>query len=248
MLLDVATGMASSEECARRRDELLACKLWVNDLKSQYLGYIKDHALDLPTDLEDFPASIHSYTDYYSTVYAANHQALTAYRAREIFAESVDGAAFVPSANELQKLEASVVEEERLLKQVQLRLSEKVTQVNAKIDEQCRDYDEALSLAQTNAELAASVGELEAELETLSQALYEKEQREKDAAEQETRELQAAHNDLLREAAMRDEAERERARLADRLARLKSDEQKRRMSAEDSQEQQRLVEQWVRAV
>ncbi|KAJ2773557.1 hypothetical protein IWQ57_001239 [Coemansia nantahalensis] len=231
-----------------RRDELLASRLWVNDLKSQYLSYIKDGARDLPTDLEDLPANIHSLTDYYSAVYAENRPALTAYRAREMFAESVNGAAFVPSASELKNLEASVVEEERLLQQVQLRLGEKVAQANAKIDEQCRDYEGALGLARANEELAASVGALEAELEALSQALHEKEQKEKDAAEQQTRELQAAHNDLLRETALRDEAERERARLADRLARLKSDEQKRRMGAEESQEQQRLVEHWVRAV
>ncbi|KAJ1735921.1 hypothetical protein LPJ61_000294 [Coemansia biformis] len=232
----------------RRRDELVASKLWINDLKSQYLGYLKENAKDLPTDLEDLPASIHSYTDYYSTAYAENHAVLTAWRAREIFAESFGGAAFVPSANELKNLEASVVEEERLLKQVQLRLGEKVSQVNAKIDDQSREYDEVLALAQTNEELASSVGELEAELEALSRALHDKEQKEKDAVEQQTRELQAAHNDLLREAVVRDEAERERARRADRLARLKSDEQKRRMTAEDSQEQQRLVERWVRSV
>ncbi|KAJ2776189.1 hypothetical protein H4R18_005799 [Coemansia javaensis] len=231
-----------------RRNELLTTKHWINDLKSQYLAHLKDNAADLPEGLAEFPGSIHSYIDHYSAAYAANHDALVAYRARELFAESMRGAAFLPSANELKKLEASVVEEERLLGQVQQRLAEKVAEATARIEAQSQEYEAALELARANEELAAGVGELEAELAALGRAVDEKERRERGAVEQQTRELQAAHNDLVREAALRDEAERERARLGERLARLRSDEQKRRLSAEDSQEQQRLVERWVRAV
>ncbi|KAJ1884198.1 hypothetical protein LPJ66_010727, partial [Kickxella alabastrina] len=65
---------------------------------------------------------------------------------------------------------------------------------------------------------------------------------------QQTRELQAAHNDLVRETAMRDEMDRERSRLEDRLQRLQSDEKKRQMNDADRQEQQRLVERWLRSI
>ncbi|KAJ2812604.1 hypothetical protein FBU31_007568, partial [Coemansia sp. 'formosensis'] len=142
----------------------------------------------------------------------------------------------------------SVLEEERLLEQVQVRLSEKVQVANEKIDSESQRYEEALGLAQENEALVGEVTELEAELETLAKALEEKEANERDAVEQQTRELQAVHNDLLREGMMRDEIDREQARLEDRLLQLKSDEQKRRMSAADSQEQQKLVERWIRSV
>ncbi|KAJ2797899.1 hypothetical protein H4R20_005017, partial [Coemansia guatemalensis] len=231
-----------------RRDEILTSRLWIKELKSQYLDYLKRNAKGLPTDLEDFPASIHSHIDYYSSVYAQNHDALVAYRAREIFAERANGAAFIPSESDLKKLEASVVEEERLLKQVQLRLSDKVKVANEKINIQSQGYEEALHLVQVNEELAGDVAELEAELASLTKAVDEKEQKERDVVEQQTRELQSAHNDLLRETTMRDEVARERARLRDRQQRLKSDEQKRQTSAEDSQEQQRLVERWIRTL
>ncbi|KAJ2826419.1 hypothetical protein IWW50_002370 [Coemansia erecta] len=233
---------------SERRDELLTTKLWINGLKTKYLEYLEKNARDLPTDLEDFPASMPDFIDFYSSTYAQNRDALVGYRAREIFSERMQGAAFIPSASELKKLEASVDEEERLLKQVQLRLGEKVAQANANIEAQAQQYEEAQRAARTNEELVNSVGELEAELQALGVQLGEKEQREKDAAEQQSRELQAAHNELLRETAMRDEMGREQARLEEHVQRLQGDEQKRRMSAEDSHEQQRLVERWVRAV
>ncbi|KAJ1672130.1 hypothetical protein GGF38_000280 [Coemansia sp. RSA 25] len=232
----------------KRRDELLTSKLWINELKSQYIRSIVGCAKELPTDLERFPSSIHAYVDYYSNTYALNREALVAYRAQAIFIERMKGAAFIPNNGELKKLEMSVVEEERLLEQVQLRLSEKVQAANEKIDSETRRYEETLGLVHENDVLAREVAELEAELEALSRALEEKEAKERDAVEQQTRELQAAHNDLLREAAMREEIDREQARLEDRLLRLKSDEQKRRMSAADSQEQQKLVERWIRSV
>ncbi|KAJ2794074.1 hypothetical protein H4S07_006862, partial [Coemansia furcata] len=116
------------------------------------------------------------------------------------------------------------------------------------IDSESQRYEEALGLAQENEALVGEVTELEAELEMLAKALEEKEANERDAVEQQTRELQAVHNDLLREGTMRDEIDREQARLEDRLLQLKSDEQKRRMSAADSQEQQKLVERWIRSV
>ncbi|KAJ2248523.1 hypothetical protein GGI13_004627, partial [Coemansia sp. RSA 455] len=165
-----------------------------------------------------------------------------------IFAERMGGAAFIPNDSELKKLEMSVLEEERLLEQVQVRLSEKVQAANEKIDSECQRYEDALWLAQENDVLAKEVSELEAELETLAKALEEKEAKERDAVEQQTRELQAVHNDLLREAAMREDVDREQVRLEDRLLRLKNDEQKRRMSAADSQEQQKLVERWIRSI
>ncbi|KAJ2900438.1 hypothetical protein IWW38_000491 [Coemansia aciculifera] len=240
--------MADLDECAQRRDELLTSKLWINDLKSQYIRSIVGCAKDLPTDLERFPSSIHAYVDYYSNTYAINREALVEYRAQAIFTERMKGAAFIPSDSELKKLEMSVLEEERLLEQVQLRLGEKVQEANEKIDSEARRYEETLGLAQENESLANEVSDLEAELEALSKALEEKEAKERDAVEQQTRELQAVHNDLLRESTMREEIDREQVRLEDRLLRLKSDEQKRRMSAADSQEQQKLVERWVRSV
>ncbi|KAJ1996884.1 hypothetical protein H4R26_006029, partial [Coemansia thaxteri] len=142
----------------------------------------------------------------------------------------------------------SVVEEERLLELVQLRLGEKVQAANEKIDDECQQYEKVLGLAEENRELSSEVTELEAELEALAKALEEKEARERDLVEQQSRELQAVHNDLLRETAMREEIDREQARLEDRLQQLKSDEQKRQMSATDSQEQQKLVERWIRSV
>ncbi|KAJ2745825.1 hypothetical protein GGI20_001880 [Coemansia sp. BCRC 34301] len=232
----------------RLRDELLTSKLWINDLKSQYIQSIAGCAKELPTDLERFPSSIHAYVDYYSNTYALNRDALVAYRAQAIFTERMKGAAFIPSDGELKKLEMSVLEEERLLDQVQRRLSEKVQVAGEKVDSEARRYEEALGLVHENDILAGEVLELEAELRALSKALEEKEAKERDAVEQQTRELQAAHNDLLREEAMREDIDREQARLEDRLLRLKSDEQKRRMSAADSQEQQKLVERWVRSV
>ncbi|KAJ2314373.1 hypothetical protein H4R23_001835 [Coemansia sp. Cherry 401B] len=240
--------MADIEECAARRDELLTTRLWISDLKSRYLEYLKENARSLPTDLEHFPTSIHDHIDYSSSTYAQNHDILVAYRARQLLAESMNGAAFIPSANELKKLEASVAEEERLLKQVQLRLSDKVRQANENIEKQGQQYEQAAQAAQTNEALVNSVSELETELAALTEKLDEKERRESDAVEQQTRELQAAHNELLREMAMRDEMGREQARLEERVQRLKGDEQKRRMNAEDSHEQQRLIERWVRAV
>ncbi|KAJ2050380.1 hypothetical protein H4S04_002637 [Coemansia sp. S16] len=240
--------MANLNECAQRRDELLTSKLWINDLKSQYIRSIVDCAKELPTDLERFPSSIHAYVEYYSNSYALNREALVAYRAQAIFAERMGGAAFIPNDSELKKLEMSVLEEERLLEQVQVRLSEKVQAANEKIDSECQRYEDALWLAQENDVLAKEVSELEAELETLAKALEEKEAKERDAVEQQTRELQAVHNDLLREAAMREDVDREQVRLEDRLLRLKNDEQKRRMSAADSQEQQKLVERWIRSI
>ncbi|KAJ2427816.1 hypothetical protein GGF41_001558 [Coemansia sp. RSA 2531] len=235
-------------KCQARRDELLTSKLWINDLKSQYIRSIVDCAKELPTDLERFPSSIHAYVEYYSNSYALNREALVAYRAQAIFAERMGGAAFIPNDSELKKLEMSVLEEERLLEQVQVRLSEKVQAANEKIDSECQRYEDALWLAQENDVLAKEVSELEAELETLAKALEEKEAKERDAVEQQTRELQAVHNDLLREAAMREDVDREQVRLEDRLLRLKNDEQKRRMSAADSQEQQKLVERWIRSI
>ncbi|KAJ2082347.1 hypothetical protein H4R24_001652 [Coemansia sp. RSA 988] len=239
--------MADLGEFALRRDEILTSRLWIKELKSEYLDYLRRNARNLPTDLGDFPASIHHYIDYNSRVYAQNHDALVAYRAREIFTERANGAAFIPSASDLMKLEASVVEEERLLKQVQLSLSHKVKIANEKIEIQSRGYEEALRLVQVNEELTGDVAKLEAELESLTKAVEEKEQKEKDIVEQQTRELQSAHNDLLRETTMRDEVARECARLHDRQQRLKNDEQKRQSSVEDSQERQRLVERWIRA-
>ncbi|KAJ2009098.1 hypothetical protein GGI04_000742 [Coemansia thaxteri] len=232
----------------KRRDELLTSRLWINDLKSQYLRSIVGCAKELPTDLERFPSSIHAYIDYYSNAYARNHDALVAHRAHDIFAERIKGAAFIPSDSELKKLEQSVVEEERLLELVQLRLGEKVQAANEKIDDECQQYEKVLGLAEENRELSSEVTELEAELEALAKALEEKEARERDLVEQQSRELQAVHNDLLRETAMREEIDREQARLEDRLQQLKSDEQKRQMSATDSQEQQKLVERWIRSV
>ncbi|KAJ1750824.1 hypothetical protein LPJ79_002588 [Coemansia sp. RSA 1821] len=232
----------------KRRDELLTTAVWVNDLKSRYLEYLRDNARELPTDLEHFPSSIHEHIDFSSSAYAQNREALVAYRAREILAERMQGAAFIPSSNELKKLEASVEEEERLLQQVQQRLSEKVGQASAKIDEQSQKYQHAQQVAQTNEELARSVAELEAELEALLAQVEEKEQRERDAAEQQTRELQAAHNEVVRETAQRDSARREQQRLAEREQRLRGDEQQRQMSTADSHDQQRLTEQWIRAV
>ncbi|KAJ2161513.1 hypothetical protein GGF46_001452 [Coemansia sp. RSA 552] len=240
--------MTDAEQCAQRRDELLTTKLWVRDLRSHYLEFLKGNARDLPTDLEQFPAAIHDYIDYYSREYARNQEALVAYRARELFAERIKGAAFIPSDGELNKLETSVAEEERLLKQVQLRLSEKVREANGRIEAQSQRYEQVLGLAQVNEELETDVAELESELEELTQALDQKERQERDAAEQQVRELQAAHNDLIRETAMCEEMDRERVRQEDRAQRLKSDEQKRRLNAADSQEQQQLVERWVKAV
>ncbi|PIA19039.1 hypothetical protein COEREDRAFT_79550 [Coemansia reversa NRRL 1564] len=240
--------MDDLEEFTLCRNEVLTSKLWIKELKSQYLDYLKSNAKDLPTDLKDFPTSIHDHIDYYSGIYAQNHNALVAYRAREIFAERANGAAFIPSASDLKKLEASVVEEERLLKQVQLRLSDKIKLANEKIGIQSHKYEEALNFAQVNEKLTADVAELEAELEGLTKAVEEKEQKERDIVEQQTRELQSAHNDLLRETTMRDEMIRESARLRDRQQRLKSDEKKRQTSAEDSQEQQRLVERWIKTL
>ncbi|KAJ2453174.1 hypothetical protein EV183_002421 [Coemansia sp. RSA 2336] len=232
----------------KRRDELLTTAVWVNDLKSRYLEYLRDNARELPTDLEHFPSSIHEHIDFSSSAYARNREALVAYRAREILAERMQGAAFIPSSNELKKLEASVEEEERLLQQVQQRLSEKVGQASANIDEQSLKYQQAQQAAQTNEELARSVTELEAELEALLAQVEEKEQRERDAIEQQTRELQAAHNEVVRETAQRDSARREQQRLAEREQRLRGDEQQRQMSTADSHDQQRLTEQWIRAV
>ncbi|KAI7824197.1 hypothetical protein BX661DRAFT_206725 [Kickxella alabastrina] len=240
--------MADFEECANQRDELLTSKLWINDLKSQYLEHVKACARDLPTDVERFPANIHAYIDYYSEIYAQNREAITAYRAREMFAERISGAAFIPDQSELKKFEMTVVEEERLVKQVQLRLSEKVRQANEKIDAEAREYQQATDLSSENEELIDSITKLEAELDTLTTELEEKEAREKSIVEQQTRELQAAHNDLVRETAMRDEMDRERSRLEDRLQRLQSDEKKRQMNDADKQEQQRLVERWLRSI
>ncbi|KAJ1797502.1 hypothetical protein LPJ59_003100 [Coemansia sp. RSA 2399] len=240
--------MADPKECALQRDELTTSKLWINELKSRYLECVQDNAKDLPTDLQHFPATIHAYIDHYQNMYAQNREALTAYRAREILAERINGAAFIPSSSELDKLEMSVDEEERLLERVQQRISEKVREMNEKIDAECKGYEEALDLAHRNEELEAEVGGLEAELNSLTRALEEKEQKERDVVEQQTRDLQAAHNELLRETAMRDEIQREQARLEDRLAQLKSEDQRRRMTALDSQEQQKAVERWIKTI
>ncbi|KAI9505694.1 hypothetical protein GGI25_002397 [Coemansia spiralis] len=240
--------MASFEECALQRDELLTKKLWINDLKSRYLERIQSNARELPTNLEKFPTSIHLYIDYYSNAYAQNREALIAYRARKIFDERIHGASFIPSDNDLAKLEISVVEEERLLDQVQRRLGEKIKLANEKIDLECKNYEEVVSLAGNNEELVTEVAELEAELESLTQALEEREQKERDITEQQTRELQIVHNDLLRETAMCDEMAREHARLEDRLTQLKSEEQRRQMTVLDSQEQQKIVERWIKTI
>ncbi|KAJ2812006.1 hypothetical protein FBU31_007665, partial [Coemansia sp. 'formosensis'] len=64
--------MADLDECEQRRDELLTNKLWINDLKSQYIRSIVGCAKELPTDLERFPGSIHAYVDHYSNSYALN--------------------------------------------------------------------------------------------------------------------------------------------------------------------------------
>ncbi|KAJ1801862.1 hypothetical protein LPJ56_007343, partial [Coemansia sp. RSA 2599] len=213
-----------------RRDELLTTKLWINDLKSQYLENVKSCAKELPTDFERFPSSIHTYIDAYSSWYAENRDAIVAYRARQLLAERISGPSFIPSKSELKKLEASVVEEERLLQQVQLRLSEKVHVANQKIDIENEGYERATELSRQNEELVLEIQNLEAELEAAGKALEEKERREKDVVEQQTRELQAAHNELVREIAMREDMSRERDRLEDRLKRLQSDEEKRRMS------------------
>ncbi|KAJ2399392.1 hypothetical protein GGI23_002684 [Coemansia sp. RSA 2559] len=231
-----------------QRDELTTSKLWINELKSRYLECVQENAKDLPTDLQHFPATIHAYIDHYQNMYAQNREAITAYRAREILAERINGAAFIPSNNELDKLEMSVDEEERLLERVQQRISEKVREMSEKIDAECKGYEEALDLAHRNEELAAEVGGLEAELDSLTRALEGKEQQERDIVEQQTRDLQAAHNELLRETAMRDEIQREQARLEDRLAQLKSEDQRRRMTALDSQEQQKAVERWIKTI
>ncbi|KAJ2666533.1 hypothetical protein IW148_000760 [Coemansia sp. RSA 1199] len=234
--------------CGKRRDELLTTKLWINDLKTEYLEYLAKNAQELPTDLDQFPTSIHDYIDYYSSTYAQNRDALVEHRAREIFGERMSGAAFIPSSSELQKLEASVVEEERLLKQVQLRLGEMIEQANANIDAQSQQYEQAQQAAQTNSELALSVAELEEELQALGRQVDEKERREQDVVEQQSRELQSAHNELLRETSLRDETAREQARLEERVQRLAGDEKARRMTAEDSLEQQHVMERWLRSV
>ncbi|KAJ2705119.1 hypothetical protein FB645_002693 [Coemansia sp. IMI 203386] len=240
--------MADTEACANRRDELLTTKLWINDLKSQYLENVKSCAKDLPTDFERFPSSIHTYIDAYSNWYAENRDAIVAYRARQLLAERISGPSFVPSKNELKKLEMSVVEEERLLQQVQIRLSEKVHLANQKIDIENEGYQRATELSHQNEELVLDIRELEAELEEANRLLEEKEKREKDVVEQQTRELQATHNELVREIAMRDDMGRERDRLDERLKQLQSDEEKRRMNEVDSQEQQRLVDRWIRSI
>ncbi|KAJ1863511.1 hypothetical protein LPJ73_000501 [Coemansia sp. RSA 2703] len=180
--------------------------------------------------------------------YAQNREAIIAYRAREIFAERLTGAAFIPNESELKKLEASVAEEERLLEQVQIRLNEKVHVANEKIDTEYEGYQNALDLSHENEELINEISELEAELESLTKTLEEKERREKDVIEQQSRELQSTHNDLVRETAMRDDMDRERVRLEDRLKQLQSDEEKRRVNVVDSQEQQKLTERWIRSI
>ncbi|KAJ2547218.1 hypothetical protein EV175_005308 [Coemansia sp. RSA 1933] len=232
----------------RQRDELTTSKLWINELKSRYLESMQESAKDLPTDLEHFPASIHAYIEHYQNIYGQNREALIAYRAREILAERINGASFIPSSGELDKLEMSVKEEEQLLERVQQRIGEKVEEVSKKIDVESKGYEEALALAQTNEALEREVGGLEAELESLTRALDAKEQKERDVVEQQTRDLQAVHNEQLRETAMRDEMQREQARLEERLAQLKSEDQRRRMTALDSQEQQKTVERWIKAV
>ncbi|KAI8324776.1 hypothetical protein GQ54DRAFT_47303 [Martensiomyces pterosporus] len=184
----------------------------------------------------------------HSGAYAESREALVAYRAREIFAERIKGAAFIPQDNELDKLEMSVVEEERLLSQVQTRLGEKIKHANANIDAECESYEEAVSLAQHNVELTDIIAELEDELGSLARELEKKEQSERDVVEQQTRELQTAHNDVVRETASLDDMARETARLEDQLAQLKNDEQKRQLNIMDSQEQQKLVERWIKSV
>ncbi|KAJ2721789.1 hypothetical protein GGI07_003723 [Coemansia sp. Benny D115] len=240
--------MASVEECANQRDALLTKRLWVNELKSQYLEQAKAAAKELPVDGARLPSVIHRYTDHYADAYAQNQSAIVAYRAQAIFAERISGAAFIPSKSELKKLEMSVVEEERLLEQVQARLREKIQQANTKIDNEIQEYQRVVDLSCQNECLVSEIDQLEAELRSLSKELEEKERREKDTVEQQMRELQAVHNDLVREAAMRDDMRRERGRLEDKLRRLQSDEQKHRMSVEDSQEQQRLIERWVKSI
>ncbi|KAJ2517659.1 hypothetical protein H4217_003815 [Coemansia sp. RSA 1939] len=232
----------------RQRDELASSKLWVNDLKSLYLERVQESAKELPTDLAHFPATIQTYIDHYRSVYTQNREALIACRAREILAERISGASFIPNNNELSKLEISVEEEERILEGVQLRLDAKVEEVNRKIDTECKGYEGVLELARENEELSNEVDRLEAELGSLAHALEEREQKERDAVEQQTRELQAVHNELLRETAMRDEMQREQERLDGRLAQLKSEDQRRRMTALDSQEQQKVVDRWIKTI
>ncbi|KAJ1931625.1 hypothetical protein EC988_009727, partial [Linderina pennispora] len=196
-----------------RRDELMTTSLWVNKLKSQYLEQLQKHAKDIPTDVDSFPENIHTLIDYYSTTYAKNRDTLLAYQAREIFAEMIRGSAFIPRTNELEKLEAQVAEEERLLDQVQQRLLENIGVASDKIDAECDAYEEALVLSQQNQELLGNVSEIEEEIARLSKELEEKEQREQDAVAQQTRELQIAHNDVMRETAACEELDREAVRL-----------------------------------
>ncbi|KAJ2641762.1 hypothetical protein GGH99_008861 [Coemansia sp. RSA 1285] len=47
---------------------------------------------------------------------------------------------------------------------------------------------------------------------------------------------------------MRDEMQREQERLDGRLAQLKSEDQRRRMTALDSQEQQKVVDRWIKTI
>ncbi|ORX71349.1 hypothetical protein DL89DRAFT_123748 [Linderina pennispora] len=226
----------------------MTTSLWVNKLKSQYLEQLQKHAKDIPTDVDSFPENIHTLIDYYSTTYAKNRDTLLAYQAREIFAERIRGSAFIPRTNELEKLEAQVVEEERLLDQVQQRLLENIGVASDKIDAECDAYEEALALSQQNQELLGNVSEIEEEIAKLSKELEEKEQREQDAVAQQTRELQIAHNDVMRETAACEELDREAVRLRERAQQLKSDEKKRMMTADDSQEQQKLVMRWIRSI
>lgn len=240
--------MADIEECERRREELSTNKLWINGLKSDYLKWVTEHVKELPIDQAQFPSSIHAFIDQFSDTYAQNQEAIVAYRAQKIFMEKMNGAAFIPSKSELAKLEKSVLEEERLLDQVQQRLSEKVKQANDKIDGEYESYDRAMQITQDNEQLVIQVVELEDELVKLQKELEEKEKREKDVVEQQTRDLQTAHNELIRETAMCDDMDREQTRLQDRLQRLKSNEKKRRTTVVDSQEQQELVEKWIKTV
>ncbi|KAJ1963952.1 hypothetical protein GGI12_001724 [Dipsacomyces acuminosporus] len=142
----------------------------------------------------------------------------------------------------------SVVEEERLLGQVQRRLDEKLAQAYTNIEAECQNYEEAVALAQTNEELTGDIAKLEAELDGLTKELEKKDQNERSMVEQQTRELSTAHNDVIREAAIRDDMAREAARLDDKLSQLKNDEQKRRLNIIDSQEQQKLVERWIKSI
>ncbi|KAJ1950633.1 hypothetical protein EC988_004320 [Linderina pennispora] len=52
----------------------------------------------------------------------------------------------------------------------------------------------------------------------------------------------------MRETAACEELDREAVRLRERAQQLKSDEKKRMMTADDSQEQQKLVMRWIRSI